>query len=211
MTVRTAKFQIGQIVRHRFHPFRGVIYDVDPTFSNTEEWWLAIPEEMRPRKAQPFYHLFAETDQTSYIAYVSEQKVVRDDDPAPELWAVGIEVEEGAGLAVVTLELSAPTSFEVVANYATVDGTAMAPEDYETVIGPATIPPLDTMTTVEIPIVNDWIEESPEFFTLELSGVVNAVLATPSVEVTIFDDDAGILFGDGFESGDTARWSATTP
>ncbi len=83
MTVRTAKFQIGQIVRHRFHPFRGVIYDVDPTFSNTEEWWLAIPEEMRPRKDQPFYHLFAENDQTTYIAYVSEQNLVLDEDPAP--------------------------------------------------------------------------------------------------------------------------------
>lgn len=49
-----AKFAIGQVVKHRRYPFRGVIYDVDPEFANTEEWWLSIPEELRPRKDQPF-------------------------------------------------------------------------------------------------------------------------------------------------------------
>ena len=77
--MRTAKFQIGQIVKHRFFPFRGVIFDVDPTFSNTEEWWQAIPEDIRPRKDQPFYHLLAENSETSYIAYVSEQNLVIDE------------------------------------------------------------------------------------------------------------------------------------
>ena len=77
--MRTAKFQIGQIVRHRFFPFRGVIFDVDPTFSNTEEWWQAIPEEIRPVKDQPFYHLLAENEETSYVAYVSEQNLVVDE------------------------------------------------------------------------------------------------------------------------------------
>src|SRR5262245_43705708 len=66
----TAKFQLGQIVRHRFFPFRGVIFDVDPEFANTEEWWQSIPAEMRPRKDQPFYHLLAENDETEYVAYV---------------------------------------------------------------------------------------------------------------------------------------------
>ena len=60
MKARLAKFGIGQVVRHRRYPFRGLIYDVDPVFANTEEWWLAIPEDVRPRKDQPFYHLFAE-------------------------------------------------------------------------------------------------------------------------------------------------------
>jgi heat shock protein HspQ len=77
--MRTAKFQIGQVVRHRFFPFRGVIFDVDPTFSNTEEWWQAIPEAIRPRKDQPFYHLLAENEETAYVAYVSEQNLVVDD------------------------------------------------------------------------------------------------------------------------------------
>jgi len=80
---RTAKFYIGQVVRHRLFPFRGVIFDVDPTFNNTEEWWLAIPEDVRPRKDQPFYHLFAENAESSYIAYVSEQNLLTDDTGKP--------------------------------------------------------------------------------------------------------------------------------
>ena len=72
MDMRRAKFRIGEIVRHRVFPFRGVIFDVDPVFNNTEEWWQSIPEEVRPRKDQPFYHLLAENAQTTYVAYVSE-------------------------------------------------------------------------------------------------------------------------------------------
>jgi len=74
-----AKFRIGQIVRHRLFSFRGVIFDVDPVFSNTEEWWNSIPAEVRPRKDQPFYHLLAENDETEYVAYVSEQNLQPDD------------------------------------------------------------------------------------------------------------------------------------
>jgi len=81
--IRTAKFQLGQVVRHRVFSFRGVIFDVDPTFSNTEEWWEAIPEDIRPRRDQPFYHLFAENDETEYIAYVSEQNLLPDDTGEP--------------------------------------------------------------------------------------------------------------------------------
>ncbi len=78
-----AKFRIGQIVRHRVHPFRGVIFDVDPEFSNTEEWWQSIPEELRPRKDQPFYHLLAENETTYYVAYVSEQNLLPDSTGEP--------------------------------------------------------------------------------------------------------------------------------
>ena len=80
---RIAKFGIGQVVKHRRYPFRGVIYDVDPVFANTEEWWLAIPEEVRPRKDQPFYHLFAENAETEYVAYVSEQNLLADNSSEP--------------------------------------------------------------------------------------------------------------------------------
>jgi heat shock protein HspQ len=80
---RVARFAIGQIVRHRVFPFRGVIFDVDPVFNNTEEWWLAIPEEIRPSKDQPFYHLFAENEETEYIAYVSEQNLLPDTSGRP--------------------------------------------------------------------------------------------------------------------------------
>lgn len=78
-----AKFAIGQVVRHRVFPFRGVIFDVDPIFANTDEWWLSIPEEVRPRKDQPFYHLLAENEQSSYVAYVSEQNLLPDDSDEP--------------------------------------------------------------------------------------------------------------------------------
>ncbi len=80
---RTAKFGIGQVVMHRLFPFRGVIFDIDPEFSNTEEWWLSIPEDVRPRKEQPYYHLLAENDTTYYIAYVSEQNLLVDDSGDP--------------------------------------------------------------------------------------------------------------------------------
>lgn len=83
MQARTAKFAIGQVVRHRVFPFRGIIFDVDPVFSNSEEWWLAIPEEIRPAKDQPFYHLFAENEDSEYIAYVSEQNLVPDRSGEP--------------------------------------------------------------------------------------------------------------------------------
>ncbi|HEX9903924.1 MAG TPA: heat shock protein HspQ [Propylenella sp.] len=80
---RIAKYHVGQIVRHRFFSFRGVVFDVDPVFANTEEWYQAIPEEIRPSKDQPYYHLLAENAETSYIAYVSEQNLVPDDSGEP--------------------------------------------------------------------------------------------------------------------------------
>ena len=83
MTIRTAKYRLGQVVKHRFYAFRGVIYDVDPVFDNTDEWWESIPEDIRPRKDQPFYHLLAENDDTAYEAYVSEQNLLPDDSEAP--------------------------------------------------------------------------------------------------------------------------------
>ena len=83
MQTSKAKFHLGQIVRHRKHPFRGVVFDVDPEFSNTEEWYKSIPEGSRPRKDQPFYHLLAENDQAYYVAYVSEQNLLPDNSVEP--------------------------------------------------------------------------------------------------------------------------------
>ncbi len=74
-----AKYQIGQVVRHRLFDFHGVVFDVDPVFANTDEWYEAIPEEVRPAKNQPYYHLFAENDRTHYVAYVSEQNLKADE------------------------------------------------------------------------------------------------------------------------------------
>ena len=99
MTIRVAKFPIGAIVRHRVYPFRGIVFDVDPTFSNTDEWWTSIPEDVRPTKDQPFYHLLAENEQTSYIAYVSEQNLLDDEDGGavnhPQVSKLFISLESG--------------------------------------------------------------------------------------------------------------------
>jgi heat shock protein HspQ len=78
-----ARFGIGDVVRHRLFDFRGVVFDVDPTFANTEEWYEAIPEDLRPSKDQPFYHLLAENAEQSYIAYVSQQNLVPDESEEP--------------------------------------------------------------------------------------------------------------------------------
>ena len=80
---RTAKFGIGQVVKHRLFAFRGVIFDVDPTFANTEEWYQSIPEDVRPRRDQPFYHLLAENADTNYVAYVSQQNLEPDESDEP--------------------------------------------------------------------------------------------------------------------------------
>src|SRR6201987_751200 len=82
-TIRNATHQIGQVVRHRIYPFRGVVFDIDPVFANTDEWYEAIPAEVRPHKDQPFYHLFAENGESEYIAYVSEQNLLPDTSGTP--------------------------------------------------------------------------------------------------------------------------------
>ncbi|WP_425505308.1 heat shock protein HspQ [Sphingomonas piscis] len=83
LPIPSARFGIGDVVRHRLLDFRGVIFDVDPEFANSQEWYDAIPEELRPSKDQPFYHLLADNDEQSYIAYVSQQNLVADDSEEP--------------------------------------------------------------------------------------------------------------------------------
>jgi heat shock protein HspQ len=81
--VSSARFAIGEVVRHRMFDFRGVIFDVDPVFANSDEWYEAIPADLRPDKDQPFYHLLAENAESSYTAYVSQQNLLRDDSEEP--------------------------------------------------------------------------------------------------------------------------------
>ena len=83
MSVNTAKFSIGDVVKHKHFDFRGVIYDVDFQFNNSEEWYQSIPKEVRPKKDQPFYHLLAENNEITYEAYVSEQNLLSDDSDQP--------------------------------------------------------------------------------------------------------------------------------
>ena len=84
MDIKPAKFKLGEVVRHRKFDFRGIIFDVDPIFDNTDEWLDRIPEDRRPTKNQPFYHILAENEYKSvYIAYVSQQNLVEDSDKNP--------------------------------------------------------------------------------------------------------------------------------
>ena len=78
-----ARFGIGDIVRHKLFDFRGVVFDVDPVFANSEDWYEAIPKELRPRRDQPFYHLLAENEDSSYVAYVSQQNLMEDSAGGP--------------------------------------------------------------------------------------------------------------------------------
>ncbi len=82
-SVAHASFTIGDVVRHRLFHFRGVVFDVDPVFANSDEWYEAIPADLRPRKDQPFYHLLAENSESSYIAYVSQQNLLPDSSDEP--------------------------------------------------------------------------------------------------------------------------------
>ena len=81
--VTSARFGIGDVVRHRMLDFRGVIFDVDPVFANSEEWYDSIPEQIRPSRDQPFYHLLAENAESHYVAYVSQQNLIVDDEDEP--------------------------------------------------------------------------------------------------------------------------------
>tara|TARA_B100000214_G_scaffold270945_1_gene201303 strand:+ start:107 stop:427 length:321 start_codon:yes stop_codon:yes gene_type:complete len=83
MNSKKAKFSIGEVVKHRHFNFRGVIYDVDFEFNNSEEWYESIPKDVRPRKDQPFYHLLAENNEITYEAYVSEQNLIVDSSNEP--------------------------------------------------------------------------------------------------------------------------------
>jgi len=98
--MRFAKYKVGQVVKHRVFPFRGVVFDIDPVFNNTEEWYQSIPAEVRPSKDQPFYHLFAENAETEYIAYVSEQNLLPDtsDEPVrhPQVAEVFVRDDKGS-------------------------------------------------------------------------------------------------------------------
>ena len=80
---RKARFGVGDVVRHKMFDFRGVVFDIDPTFANSEDWYEAIPEQIRPERDQPFYHLFAESDDAYYVAYVSQQNLLADGPGGP--------------------------------------------------------------------------------------------------------------------------------
>jgi heat shock protein HspQ len=105
---RTARFNIGDIVKHRVYPFRGVVFDVDPIFANTEEWLQSIPAELRPHREQPFYHLLAENAEATYVAYVSEQNLLPDDSSGPCRHPLLRDIFEGPEAGTYRLKVARP-------------------------------------------------------------------------------------------------------
>ncbi len=68
MSEHQAKFEVGQIIHHKLFDYAGVIFDVDPVFSGTDEWYEAVAKS-RPPKDAPWYHVLVhESAQTTYVA-----------------------------------------------------------------------------------------------------------------------------------------------
>lgn len=79
MQIPQAKFNIGQVVRHKHFGFRGVIFEVDFEYALDEVWYQeackALHNIGQPsiEKQQPFYHIL--TDGSEHESYVSEQNL----------------------------------------------------------------------------------------------------------------------------------------
>jgi chitinase len=134
-----------------------------------------------------------------------------DDDPMVGLSGADVAVDDSASQAMVELTLSEASGFDVTVDFASADGTATAPADYDAVSGTAVIAAGALSTTVSVPIVDDPAIEGNEIFTLKLTSPDNAVLLAPSITVTIRDDDGTAVFADEFETGDVSYWSAAVP
>ncbi|PKP99228.1 MAG: hypothetical protein CVT76_00815 [Alphaproteobacteria bacterium HGW-Alphaproteobacteria-15] len=122
-----AKYHLGQVLRHRKHPFRGVVFDVDAMFSNTDAWYENIPEDSRPSKNQPFYHLLAENDQSHYVAYVSEQNLMPDETGEPVDGARVTLVDAATGAPATVFAPDGVTSWPstVISGQSITDGAGM--------------------------------------------------------------------------------------
>ncbi len=70
-----SKFRMGQRVRHKLFDYRGVVLDIDPTFSGTDEWYENL-SPAQPEKKQPWYHVLVHD--TDHITYVPEKNIDLD-------------------------------------------------------------------------------------------------------------------------------------
>ena len=75
-----ARFSIGELVHHRLFAYRGVVYDVDPVFSASEEWYRKVART-RPPKDQPWYRVLVHG--ARHVTYVAERNLERDDSGDP--------------------------------------------------------------------------------------------------------------------------------
>ena len=76
MPTHTAKFRIGQVVRHLRFGYVGVVFDIDPVFSGTEDWYEQVARS-RPPKDKPWYHVLV--DGAAHTTYVAERHL----EPGP--------------------------------------------------------------------------------------------------------------------------------
>jgi len=107
----------------------------------------------------------------------------------PSLVIDDVSVAE-TGTAIFTVSLSAPSARIVTAEYATTDGTAVAPGDYAATAGVVSLPPGATSATVVVPLTDDALDEDDESFGVGLASPTGAKLADGDGAATILDDDA---------------------
>ena len=116
-----------------------------------------------------------------------------NDDALPTLSIVDYMTTEGdSGTTRVdlTVSLSAASGVNVTVQYATADGTAIAPADYTAVSGVVTFPPGVTTQTITVLVNGDTTVEADETFQVRLTNPANATLARGTATVTILNDDA---------------------
>ena len=80
MFMKQAKFSIGQCIHHRLFDYRGVIVDVDPVFSGSDEWYEQVAKS-RPPKGEPWYHVLVHD--ASQETYVAEQNLSGEESVEP--------------------------------------------------------------------------------------------------------------------------------
>jgi hypothetical protein len=114
---------------------------------------------------------------------------ITDNESVPTISINNVSVGEGGGTAVFTVTQSGLSVFETTFNYATNDGTAVAPGDYATASGSGSIPAGSTTTTISVPINEDNIYENDQTFTVTLSNPANATLGANPGTGTIQDND----------------------
>ncbi len=122
-----------------------------------------------------------------------------DDESAPTLTVADVSASEDAGTITFTATLSAAAAFPVSADWATVDGTAVAPDDYVGATGVVSFASGETTADIVITLTDDLVIESDETFGLDLSNANGVVLGTTQATGTIGDDDSVVCGEPAFD------------
>lgn len=128
------------------------------------------------------------SDYASLGMYTISGSIV-DSGDEPVVSVESVTVNESDGLASLALTLSKPATTTTSVNWATSNGSAVAPEDYLGASGTVTFAPGETQSTIQVSIVNDTATESQESFSVSLSNPTGLLLGSSEGLVTIVDDD----------------------